>query len=240
MDFPLASAVVPRLIVRDSSPSTNTELVALAAAEALAPFTTMLTEDQTAGRGRLDRSWVAPRGASVAVSVLVPADAGSWIPLVAGLAMADALTPLLGPRVGIKWPNDVLVDDAKICGILAELTPRGVVVGAGLNTAMTAEQLPVPTATSLHLAGVAADVDALVAAYVTALRGHLAATPAELRTRVAARVSTLGRRVRADLPDGSALSGEAVALDDEGRLVIETAGRRRVAVAAGDVVHVRG
>ncbi|GHF15296.1 biotin--[acetyl-CoA-carboxylase] ligase [Pseudolysinimonas yzui] len=242
MDFPLVRAAVPRLEALDSCASTNSELAVLvgAATPRLEWFTTVLTEDQTAGRGRLDRTWVAPRGASVAVSTLVPDTLGGWTALAAGLAMVEALRPLLGDRVTLKWPNDVLVDDAKICGVLAEWTPHGIVVGAGLNTAMTVAELPVPTATSLQIAGVApVEADAVVARYLTALRGHLARTPEELRERVMARLSTRGRTVRIGLPDGSILTGWATGIDVEGRLVVDVAGRGKVAVAAGDVVHVR-
>lgn len=243
MDFPLVRAAVPRLVALDSCASTNSELAVLVASStATRPewFTTVITEDQTAGRGRLDRTWVAPRGASVAVSTIVPDALGGWIALAAGLAMVDALQPLLGDRVALKWPNDVLVDDAKICGILAEWTPRGVVVGAGLNTAMTVTELPVPTATSLQIAGVApAEADAVVARYLTALRAHLARAAEDLRDRVTARLATRGRTVRIGLPDGSILTGWATGIDAEGRLVVDVAGRGKVAVAAGDVIHVR-
>jgi BirA family biotin operon repressor/biotin-[acetyl-CoA-carboxylase] ligase len=243
MDFTLTRAAVPRLVVLASCPSTNSELTRLAEAagdESLAPFTTVLTGDQTAGRGRLDRTWIAPPGSAVAASTLVPETLGGWVPLAAGLAMAEALEPLLGDRASLKWPNDVLVDGLKICGILAELTPRGVVIGAGLNTAMTDDERPVPTATSLRIAGVdPAEADAVVARYLTALRGHLERSPEDLRERVSARLSTRGQTVRVDLPDGSALSGVATGVDSEGRLIVDVAGRDAVAVAAGDVVHVR-
>lgn len=232
---------MPELLVVDSSPSTNTELLALATQRDLAPFTTLVTDHQTAGRGRLDRAWVAPRGASIAISVVVPGDLGGWIPLAAGVAMTDAVRTVLGDRVALKWPNDVLVDDRKVCGILAELLPDGrVVVGAGLNTRMSAAELPVPTATSLAIAGADPEsVDAVLAAYLTGLREHLGRHRAELRRRVRERCSTLGRPVRIDLPGGGVLLGSALDVDDAGRLEVDVPGRGVVAVAAGDVVHVR-
>lgn len=243
MDFPLVRSAVPHLVVRESCPSTNSALAALAAEgseQGTTWFTTVLTENQTAGRGRLDRTWVAAPGTALAVSTLVPPARGGWIPLAAGLAMVEALAPLLPDRVTLKWPNDVLVDGRKICGILAELTPHGVIVGAGLNTAMTVDEVPVPTATSLAIAGVApGEGDGVIARYLGALREHLDRSPADLRERVTAKLSTRGATVRVDLPDGSALSGLAVGVDEEGRLIVDVAGRERVAVAAGDVVHVR-
>jgi BirA family biotin operon repressor/biotin-[acetyl-CoA-carboxylase] ligase len=164
---------------------------------------------------------------------------GAWIPLAAGVAMVEALADDLASRARLKWPNDVLVDGRKICGILAEWTPGGIVVGAGLNTRMTQEQLPVATATSLQLAGVEPHVDAVVARYLTGLREHLALSASRLRDRVAARLDTLGREVRAELPDGSVVAGAAVDLDSEGRLVVQPDGGVAVAVAAGDIVHLR-
>ncbi|MEO7720496.1 MAG: biotin--[acetyl-CoA-carboxylase] ligase [Pseudolysinimonas sp.] len=165
--LPASNRVVPRLLWRASVASTNTELVRLAADAELPAFTTLITTDQTAGRGRLDRAWIAPAGTALAVSVLVRANADAaealgWLPLAAGAAMFDAVTAVLpaGVSVGIKWPNDVQIDGRKVCGILSELVAPGaaaqgiaVVIGAGLNLTMSAGQLPVPTATSLALEG---------------------------------------------------------------------------------------
>lgn len=232
---------MPRLFVVESSPSTNTELLARAAAGPLEPFTALVTDTQTAGRGRLHRAWVAPPGTSLAISVLVPGDLGGWIPLAAGVAMTDAVRSVLGDRVALKWPNDVLVGERTLCGILAELAPDGrVVVGAGLNTSMTEAQLPVPTATSLAIEGAdPSAADAVLSAYLTALRDALGQHPAELRRRVRERCSTVGRSIRVELPGGEVLLGSALDVDDAGRLQVDVPGRGVVAVAAGDVVHVR-
>jgi BirA family biotin operon repressor/biotin-[acetyl-CoA-carboxylase] ligase len=184
---------VPQVLQRASAGSTNTELVSLAADPALPSFTTLITTDQTAGRGRLNRTWSAPAGTALAVSVLLRAETASgrpigagalgWLPLAAGAAIFDAVTAVLpvGAKVGIKWPNDVQVRGRKVCGILSELVPAGaaspstaVVVGAGLNLTMSEQQLPVPTATSLLLEGAdAADrvqlIDQALAAYLHSL-----------------------------------------------------------------------
>jgi BirA family biotin operon repressor/biotin-[acetyl-CoA-carboxylase] ligase len=248
VDLQLSRRAVPLLVERESATSTNTDLAALAIEGDLPDYATVVTLDQTAGRGRLDRVWVAPRGAALAVSVLVPfpAEAGEWVPLAAGVAMADAVAGTVAPdRVRLKWPNDVLLDDRKLCGILAELTESGVIVGAGVNLATTAEQLPVPTATSLAIAGVVVDpatVDALLARYLRALRDEIERLrrdgPAALRARVRALCSTLDREVRVELPDGREALGRAVDIDESGRLIVRTAEGER-AFSVGDVTHVR-
>lgn len=250
MDYPLSRSVVPELRAVASSPSTNSELLALAADPALPSFTTLLTLDQTAGRGRLDRSWVAPSGTALALSVLVR-DAVrhplvSWLPLLAGLALAEALDTVAPDRVAVKWPNDLLLDGRKVCGILIEIAPGGrdAVIGSGINLAQTAEQLPVETATSLALAGVPlgpGELDTLVASYLGRLRNELE-TPgpgSRLRERVIARCATVGMRVQVALADGSALVGIATGIDATGRLEVTPDAGAMVAVAVGDVTHVR-
>ena len=250
MEFPRSRSVAPGLRVVASSPSTNSELLALAADPGIPSFAALLTLDQTAGRGRLDRSWVAPPGSALALSVLVR-DAlahplAGWLPLLAGLCLAESLDGIARGRVGVKWPNDLLLDDAKVCGILVEVAPGGrdAVIGSGLNLFQAAADLPVATATSLALAGVALDedaVDGLVAAYLTRLRGELQSPGpvARLRDRVAARCTTIGRRVRVAMADGSELAGEATGIDASGRLEVASDARGTIAVAVGDVTHVR-
>ena len=259
--FEASRREVPQLLWRDSSASTNTELVLLAVDPRLPAFTTLVTTDQTAGRGRLDRAWIAQAGTAIAVSVLVRAEAPrglGWLPLAAGLAMSDAVASVLPPgsRVGIKWPNDVQIDGRKVCGILSELVPPSsappavaVVIGAGLNVTMSAEQLPVPTATSLQLAGAeGADLfDRVLAGYLHSLTALVTALwqsegdadRSGLRAAVAERCTTIGREVRAELPGGSELLGRAVGIDAVGRLKVrDDAGQVR-AVAAGDIIHLR-
>lgn len=210
-----------------------------------------MTANQTAGRGRLDRSWVAPPGAALAISVLLrtlpdSVAARGWIPLLAGTAMADAVARQLpGHRVGVKWPNDVLVDGEKISGILAETSADAIIVGVGVNTAMAADQLPAPTATSFAILGADVDPDTLVADFVVMLDELVSVLDAAqdaaltgVHRLVSARCLTLGQDVTVSMPDGSTLVGRARRLDDDGRLVVDD-GALEHAVAAGDVVHVR-
>lgn len=253
--YPLAAGVSPRLHVIESVGSTNAKLLKDAAddPDGHPHLATLVTRDQTAGRGRLDRTWTAPAGSALAVSVLlrigaVPFEARGWIPLAAGAAMTAAVEAQLpGADVALKWPNDVLVGGLKISGILAEVLPsdpQAVVVGAGVNTAMTAAELPVPTATSFAARGVTADEDRLLADYLTGLRDAIADIAvggeafARLRARIGSVCATLGAEVRVSLPDGTDVTGRAIRLDDDGRLVVATGAEDHV-VAAGDVVHVR-
>ena len=99
-------------------------------------LTTWATLDQRAGRGRLGREWVSPAGKCLSATVLVhtrrmPEDALAWMPLAAGLALAEALDPLVADRAGLKWPNDVLVDGRKVAGVLCERRRSAVAVGCG-------------------------------------------------------------------------------------------------------------
>lgn len=250
--LPRVRAIASHVEVMAEVGSTNAALRDLLVdADAWPHLSVLLTGNQTAGRGRLDRRWTAPAGASLAVSVLLrrlpdAVEARGWIPLAAGLAMADAVADQVADRaVSVKWPNDVLVDGFKICGILAEAAADGVIVGTGINTTMTTEQLPVPTATSFAVLGLEADVDRLLALYLQNLDRSLDALVAAgdadasgLHAGVSARCGTLGQDVVVSLPGGHTLEGTAVALDAEGRLVVSAGGVMHP-ISAGDVVHVR-
>ncbi|MBD8868705.1 biotin--[acetyl-CoA-carboxylase] ligase [Nocardioides donggukensis] len=211
----------------------------------------VVAEHQTAGRGRLDRTWQAPAGTALTFSMLLrpdlPAARWPWIPLWTGYAVHTVLAPRL-PGLGLKWPNDVLVESRKLAGILLERveTPTGpaAVVGVGLNVAQTRDELPVPEATSLALelggAGGAPDRTELLAALVGSLTEHrpLLTRPADLRRAYADVCRTVGSAVRVELPGGGTLTGRAVDVDADGGLVVEGPTGRE-AVRAGDVVHVR-
>jgi BirA family transcriptional regulator, biotin operon repressor / biotin---[acetyl-CoA-carboxylase] ligase len=256
------SAEQGELLVLDSAGSTNDELARIAGDAA--DFTVVLTLDQRAGRGRLGRTWSAPPGRTLAASVLLrprlpggaplPYDALGWLPLLAGAAMTDAVNGVLpAPEARLKWPNDVLIGGRKVSGLLTELSPGGaVVVGSGVNLFLAEDELPTPTATSLTLAG--ADlrgdelVDRVLAGYLSGLRfltGALLdaggdAVASGGHAAVTARCDTLDRAVRVELPGGDILDGTAVGIDPTGRLQLRLAGSGAlVAVAAGDVVHLR-
>jgi BirA family transcriptional regulator, biotin operon repressor / biotin---[acetyl-CoA-carboxylase] ligase len=183
MDFPLSSQLANRLDYVSSTGSTNTDLIAVSAERP--DLTVLVAGFQSAGRGRATgRQWVAPEGSSLAISVLLrPAvdskltpNSFGWLPLIAGLAMARAVGQCIPvDNVEVKWPNDVLVNEHKISGILSELLPdfSGVVIGAGINIRQTAEQLPIETATSLAIELGSVETlsnDKILAAYLGELR----------------------------------------------------------------------
>lgn len=234
----------------ESTGSTNADGLALLRDGAAAPAV-VATVDQRAGRGRMQRVWETPPGVNLALSVLlrpedVPLTRLGLLPLVAGMAMRDALRAHAGVDARVKWPNDVLVGGRKICGILVEaasLEPPAMAVGMGLNVLMTREQLPVPHATSLVLEGVAdPDASDLLVAVCRALetrvdqwRSDVDGFLADFRDACV----TVGLEVRVDLPDGSSFTGRATSVRSDGELeVVEDSGVRHV-VAAGDVRHVR-
>jgi len=204
---------------------------------------------QTAGRGRFDRVWQDVPGAGVAVSlVLRPArdvTHWGWLSLLMGMAVADGLRAVgdeVGcdaSRISLKWPNDVLIDDAKVCGILAQTDGQSAVVGWGLNVAMTRDELPVPTATSLALAGWPTDATRAVAAVLRQMQHYytLWEDGYDLRDDYLRLSSTIGQRVRVERPDGF-IEGDAVGLSITGALLVDVDGER-VAVEVGDVIHLR-
>ncbi|MEV5250124.1 biotin--[acetyl-CoA-carboxylase] ligase [Streptomyces werraensis] len=269
---PLNAAAVRRALVREGSlwrevdvvqrtGSTNSDLVARAAAGGgLREGVVLVAEEQSAARGRLDRKWVAPARSGLFLSVsLRPGDAGvpmerwGWLPLLTGVAVATGLARAGGVDTALKWPNDVLVtvggEERKAGGILAEAAgDGGVVVGVGVNVSLRADELPVPTAGSLALAGaVSTDRDPLLRAVLRGLEdwyGRWRAAGGDagacgLQEAYAAGCATLGRRVRAELPGNRALVGEAVAVDGDGRLILATEAGVQEPVGAGDIVHLR-
>jgi BirA family biotin operon repressor/biotin-[acetyl-CoA-carboxylase] ligase len=227
-----------RLEVLQETGSTNAVVADRARAQEPAGLV-VVAESQTAGRGRLDRSWVSPPRAGLTMSVLLrpgwPAAQWTWLPLAAGVAVVRALRERAEVDAVLKWPNDVLVGGCKVCGVLVEVPGPGMaVVGIGLNVTTTAQELPHEQATSLRLAGArTTDRDTLLRAVLRALGDAVADLPA---TREAYRelCSTLGQPVRVELPGDVQVHGTGEAVDDDGRLVVDG-----VPYGAGDVVHLR-
>ena len=241
------------LTVVASTGSTNEDLLAAAAAGAPAG-SVLVAEEQTHGRGRLDRVWQSTPGAALTFSVLlrpadVPPGSRGWLPLLAGVAVAAGLRGQTGLKVGLKWPNDVLAGQAKLAGILAEQAGTAIVVGIGLNVGQRRDELPSEQATSVWLEGATnADRTAILAAVLREFEhwyqrwtsgprpGDVSATG--LRAEYLKHCATIGKEVRVELPGGAVLTGRACDVDSVGQLLVSAADGVH-AVSAGDVVHVR-
>ncbi|MFD3685558.1 biotin--[acetyl-CoA-carboxylase] ligase [Nocardiopsis sp. NPDC058631] len=253
-----------RIEVLPETGSTNTDLAARAAAGA--PHGSVLvTEHQTAGKGRLGRGFSVPPRAALTVSLLVrpmaPVGHLSWLSPLMGVAGVGAVRRLAGVKASLKWPNDVIVPaglragagraDGKLAGILAEVDfssgSPAVIVGIGLNVSQARSELPVDNAVSLRGEGsTALDRDALLAAvlgefeelYTVWAAAGGDAEAAGLAPVYRDMCATIGRRVRVHLPGGRTLEGTATGVDSEARLLVRGPGGER-ALSAGDVVHVR-
>jgi len=213
----------------------------------------LVSEEQTAGRGRFERRWASPARSCVAMSALLeptrPGPDWGWLSLLAGMAVATGIERATGAhpgRVHLKWPNDVLVDGGKICGILSERveSPEAgkamAVVGIGVNISLSADELPVPTATSLALAGLPTDKTRIVAEiwreFAPLFRDWEAA--GELHDSYTARCDSIGAPLRVLVDEHTSVLGVGDHVDEFGRLVVRTDEGLRT-FSAGDVFHLR-
>jgi len=264
------SGPLGRLEVVERAGSTNTALAAALSRDPAGwPGVGLLVADhQDGGHGRAGRDWLTPPRAALTLSISVwarsPVGSLGWFPLLAGLGAVHALRATAGVQAQLKWPNDLLVPDPqgrelegwgtlrKVGGILSEVTPTragpAVILGIGVNVTQSAEELPVPSAISLELAGARElDREVLLAALVAscadlserwvAAGGDAAA--AGLADEVAAVCATIGMRVRVALPGGSELLGVARRLGPDGALIVLADDGTEHVVLAGDVLHVR-
>jgi BirA family biotin operon repressor/biotin-[acetyl-CoA-carboxylase] ligase len=253
MEYPKTSLVANGLLALPETGSTNQDLLSLAESNNHPEFFTLITEFQTAGRGRLDRKWEASLGSSVMASVLLrpnfqDPEAIGWLSLMMAEAIRTALADF-GIDAKIKWPNDVLVAGRKISGVLAEANSdlSSVVVGFGINVNQTAKDLPTSSATSLLEAGAGSvDRDDLLARtlicfkqlYLELGEADGDAVTSGLRTRIIEASATIGELVEVSFPDGTSAVGEAVTIDASGRLQVLSSAKT-LTVSAGDVLHLR-
>jgi BirA family biotin operon repressor/biotin-[acetyl-CoA-carboxylase] ligase len=224
----------------DTIGSTNDEARRLA--QEGAPHGTVLhADEQTAGRGRLARSWYSPPG-NLYLSILLrtgtPAARSGELSFLTGLAVADTVEALLprGIRPMLKWPNDVLVNGAKISGILLEREGDAVILGIGLNVLEAPSNASYKTTTIVANAGIAS-VDSARDILLNRLRGHLATWLADgfepIRKLWLDRSYPVGAAIRVNA-QGEAIEGAFAGLDQDGALLLDTpSGRQRV--VAGDV-----
>jgi len=244
LDDPLWTA----LDLRASTASTNAD-VAAAAREGAPEGLVVIAEEQVAGRGRLGRTWAAPPRASILMSMLVrpqlPGSSLPLLPLLTGLAVVEATRGVGEVTTALKWPNDVLVGDRKLGGILVERLDDAVVVGIGLNVSTRSDERAVPTATSLALEGGTTDreplLKELLRSFSRRYRAFVAAdgAPQAVLPGYRAVCETIGSEVRVELPGGRVVTGRAVDVDDTGQLVVEEANGSTASWSAGDVTHLR-
>jgi BirA family transcriptional regulator, biotin operon repressor / biotin---[acetyl-CoA-carboxylase] ligase len=249
-DVTAASPLWRQLDVVTETGSTNADLIARAAAGEDIAGAVLITEHQSAGRGRQGRSWSDVPGAQITMSVGVDAsgvatESWGWLTLATGVAIVDAVGSLTGIGAGLKWPNDVLAGGGKLAGILAEVAApqQCIVVGLGLNVTLRSAEIGTPEATSLSELGVSSpDRHQLIGELLRRLGERIVEwrnADANLAADYRARCLTIGARVRAILPDGREIVGVAKFVDDQGRLGIESNGQM-TAVSAADVIHLRG
>ena len=258
---PLSETALARALVRpgalwtsvrvvERTGSTNADL-ARTVRENPAEGAVLVAEEQVAGRGRLGRPWSAPPRSGLTFSMLLRPDAPparqGWLALLTGLAAASAVRRIAEVDVRLKWPNDLMVGERKLAGILAERAAHAVIVGMGLNVSMRREELPVDRATSLAIEDAACtDRDPLLRAILreieTRYRDWVAAggdpDASGLRSAYLAWSSTVGQEVRVELPGDRVLTGLATGVDASGHLLVRDRDGDH-ALSAGDVVHVR-
>lgn len=245
-----------RIEVVAETGSTNADLLARIDAGDAVDGTVLIAAEQTSGRGRHTRVWETPPGQlAISAVVRVRPDAVvhlGWLSLLTGLAVHDAVSAVAGAALELKWPNDVLAPGrGKLSGILSEFRsvadpdgrPSGgvAVIGTGLNLDLPAGTVPGTAASIGSLTGRPVDQTSVAAAYLRALSERLAAWPdriAELAESYRAVSATLGSRVRLLLPGDTEVIGDAVDIDDEGRIVVDGPDGR-ITASAGDVTHLR-
>ena len=239
------SRVTPywRVSVVELTGSTQNDLLQLVESNNALDGQVIATEFQSDGRGRLDRTFEAPAQSALLFSFYIkPRNQRSewgFIPLIAGLSLVRAITTIdTAMNVSLKWPNDLIINEKKCAGIIAQTTNEGIVIGIGLNVSMTPNELPVSTATSLAIEGsTITDRNLLLSHLLNTFAELFEAWEEgfELLDEYASASSTIGKKVRIELPGGENLEATVARISHTGELVLDD-GRY---VSAGDVIHLR-
>ena len=239
------SRVTPywRVSVVELTGSTQNDLLQLVESNNALDGQVIATEFQSDGRGRLDRTFEAPAQSALLFSFYIkPRNQRSewgFIPLIAGLSLVRAITTIdTAMNVSLKWPNDLIINEKKCAGIIAQTTNEGIVIGIGLNVSMTPNELPVSTATSLAIEGsTITDRNLLLSHLLNTFAELFEAWEegSELLDEYASASSTIGKKVRIELPGGENLEATVARISHTGELVLDD-GRH---VSAGDVIHLR-
>ena len=232
-----------RVSVVELTGSTQNDLLQLVESKNALDGQVIVTEYQSSGRGRLDRTFEAPAQSALLFSFYIkPRNQRSewgFIPLIAGLSLVRAITTIdTAMNVSLKWPNDLIINEKKCAGIIAQTTNEGIVIGIGLNVSMTPNELPVSTATSLAIEGsTITDRNLLLSHLLNTFAELFEAWEegSELLDEYASASSTIGKKVRIELPNGENLEATVARISHTGELVLDD-GRH---VSAGDVIHLR-
>jgi BirA family biotin operon repressor/biotin-[acetyl-CoA-carboxylase] ligase len=240
-----------RVSVVDITGSTQTDLTTAVRKNEARHGEVLVTEFQSAGRGRLDRSFVAQPGTALLFSFYITPDSEKnewgWLPLLAGQALCKSMeeilkkTSVIGPL--LKWPNDILIGDRKVGGILAERIDSengpGVVVGIGINFFATREELPVSNATSLVIEGFTGTSRAdLLISFLKNMSAYLerwSSGDLSLIQEYIDRSATIGKLVAIELPSGDRIDSVARSIARSGALILENGSQ----ITVGDVIHLR-
>ncbi len=230
-----------RVSVVDLTTSTQDDLATKANAGEAKNGDVIIANYQSAGRGRLDRTFIAPASTALLFSIYLQPqrerDDWGFLPLLAGFSIADTLRKI-NANVSIKWPNDLLIDEMKIGGIISTAAGSGVVIGIGINVSTTASELPVETATSLKIAGVSKlDRNFLLPLLLNAFETDFTAWDQgeSFLEKYSQLSATRGREVTIIGPAESAMRSRAQSFDEQGRLHLEDG----QIVTVGDVIHLR-
>ena len=230
----------------DLTASTQSDLAELVNSSVAKSGEVIAAEFQSNGRGRLDRTFEAPPQSALLFSLYVAPKRArsdwSFISFLAALAMREVITENfvedISDKVSLKWPNDILIGDSKVAGLLAQQIGDGVIVGIGLNVAMSSDELPVPTATSLALAGSNnLDRNLLLSAFLNRFADIFEAwdSGSDFLEKYRQVSSTLGRQVRVEVLGRDSIEAEAVVITAQGALILSDG----TEVNVGDVVHLR-
>jgi BirA family biotin operon repressor/biotin-[acetyl-CoA-carboxylase] ligase len=231
-----------RVSVVDLTASTQSDLAELVNASVAKSGELIVADFQSAGRGRLDRSFEAPPESALLFSFFlkpkrVRSD-WSFISFLAAIAMHEVIFKDMTDKVSLKWPNDILIDDKKVAGLLAQQIGDGVIVGIGLNVAMDTDELPVPTATSLALSGSNnLDRNTLLSDFLNRFESIFTEweSGSDFLEKYRQISSTIGRQVRVEVLGRDPIEAEAVAISTQGALILGDG----FEVNVGDVVHLR-
>jgi BirA family biotin operon repressor/biotin-[acetyl-CoA-carboxylase] ligase len=228
--------------VADLTTSTQVDLAELVKSNSAKTGDVIATNFQTAGRGRLDRTFEAAPGSALLFSFFIKpkrvrSDWG-FITHLAALSMQEVISQEIPSQVKLKWPNDILIEEKKVAGLLAQATDDGVIIGIGINVAMTAEELPVDTATSLAITGSnKLDRNLILGEFLNRFEVNFEAwdNGADFIDNYSAVCATLGRKVQVEVGGRENRTGKALTINKIGALMLDDG----FEVNVGDVVHLR-